>query len=134
MEKLKVGMGRNFPSENNPLMSLVKNFKNPLKDYEKFVINIEKSIEKDLIKILKNLNIKASVKTDRYSLPIKYQIKTTQYGESYLNAAFETEKLYRNIVKDLLNKDVYKIRFYIFAEIEDCFPMGKVNYYVNYHY
>jgi hypothetical protein len=101
--------------------------------YEESMINLEKKIEKDMIGVLSKMGINASVKTDRYSLPHQFQIKTTQNGESYLNGAFESVKLYRAVLSNLVEMDVYKIRFYIFAEVEDSFPMGKVNYYFNYY-
>ena len=66
-------------------------------------------------------------------MPFNKQIKHTGYGESYLNAAFETGDFFRKIVKEIIDQDLYKVRFYIFSEIEDSFPMGKVNYYFNYY-
>jgi hypothetical protein len=65
-----------------------------------------------------------------------FQIKTTQWGESYLNGAFETEKFFRTVIKTVLNHEPmpWKLRFYVFAEVEDQFPMGKVNYYFNYYF
>jgi len=101
--------------------------------YEEHMINLEKKIEKDMIEVLFKMGIHATVKTDRYSLPYQFQIKTTQNGESYLNGAFESVKLYRAVLSNLVEMDVYKIRFYIFAEVEDSFPMGRVNYYFNYY-
>ena len=140
-EKLLVGMKRNIPSINNSLLGLmyipgkIKLTEDTLEDnYETFIKNIETSIEKRLIIFLNEMGINASVKSERYSLPIKYQIKTTQYGESYLNGAFETYKLFREVAKHVSTNDIQKLRFYVFAEIEDQFPMGKVNYYFNFHY
>ena len=101
--------------------------------YEESMINLEKKIEKDMIGVLHKMGINDTVKTERYSLPYQFQIKTTQNGESYLNGAFESIKLYRAVLSELVRMDVYKIRFYIFAEVEDSLPMGKVNYYFNYY-
>ena len=101
--------------------------------YEEHMINLEKKIEKDMIEVFHKMGIHATVKTDRYSLPYQFQVKTTQNGESYLNGAFESVKLYRAVLSNLVEMDVYKIRFYIFAEVEDSFPMGRVNYYFNYY-
>jgi len=101
--------------------------------YEEYMVNLEKDIEKDMIEVLTKMGINATVKTDRYSLPFQRQIKTTQYGESYLNGAFESIKLYRSVLSEMVELNIYKIRFYIFAEVEDHFPMGKVNYYFNYY-
>jgi hypothetical protein len=101
--------------------------------YEETMINLEKKIEKDMIGVLSKMGVNASVKSDRYSLPFQDQIKTTQHGESYLNGAFESIKLYRAVLHKMVDLNVYKVRFYIFAEVEDSFPMGKVNYYFNYY-
>lgn len=141
---LQTGMTRNVPSANNSLLFFLniggKKSKitpdNYVKEYEKFMVKRELSIEKWLLDTFSHLGINATVKSDRYSLPIMYQIKVTQYGESYLNGAFETFQLFRKVLTTVLNEDPFpwKLRFYVFAEIEDSFPMGKVNYYFNYYY
>jgi len=97
------------------------------------MINLEKKIEGDMIEVFKKLGIHSIVKTDRYSLPYTEEIKVTQYGESYLNGAFESIKLYRKVLKTMIDYDVRKIRFYILAEIEDTEFIGKVNYYFRYY-
>jgi hypothetical protein len=131
-------MTRNIPDMKNQLLFFMDG-KNGKRDdrtpekYEESMINLEKKIEKDMIGVLSKMGINASVKTDRYSLPYQHQIKTTQYGESYLNGAFESVKLYREVLSEMVKMNVYKVRFYIFAEVEDSFPMGKVNYYFNYY-
>ena len=131
-------MKRNIPDMKNQLLFFMDG-KNGREDdrtpekYEEHMINLEKKIEKDMIEVFLKMGINASVKTDRYSLPFKDQIKTTQYGESYLNGAFESIKLYREVLSKMVELNVYKVRFYIFAEVEDSFPMGKVNYYFNYY-
>ena len=101
--------------------------------YEEAIINLEKKIEKKLIEMFTDMNIHAIVKTDRYSLPYTNEIKTSQRGESYLNGAFESIKLYRKVLKTMIDYDVRKIRFYILAEIEDTEFIGKVNYYFRYY-
>jgi hypothetical protein len=131
-------MKRNIPEMGNQLLFFMdgKNGKEKNRTpekYEESMINLEKKIEKDMIKVLSKMGINASVKTDRYSLPFQDQIKTTQHGESYLNGAFESIKLYRTVLHKMVDLNVYKVRFYIFAEVEDSFPMGKVNYYFNYY-
>jgi hypothetical protein len=131
-------MKRNIPNMKNQLLFFMDGKNGKREDrtpekYEESMINLEKKIEKDMIGVLSKMGINASVKTDRYSLPHQFQIKTTQNGESYLNGAFESVKLYRAVLSNLVEMDVYKIRFYIFAEVEDSFPMGKVNYYFNYY-
>ncbi len=131
-------MERNIPNMKNQLLFFMDGKNGREEDrtpekYEEHMINLEKKIEKDMIEVLFKMGIHATVKTDRYSLPYQFQVKTTQNGESYLNGAFESVKLYRAVLSNLVEMDVYKIRFYIFAEVEDSFPMGRVNYYFNYY-
>ncbi len=131
-------MTRNIPEMKNQLLFFMDGKNGREEDrtpekYEEHMINLEKKIEKDMIEVLFKMGIHATVKTDRYSLPYQFQVKTTQNGESYLNGAFESVKLYRAVLSNLVEMDVYKVRFYIFAEVEDSFPMGKVNYYFNYY-
>jgi len=131
-------MTRNIPDMKNQLLFFMDGKNGREEDrtpekYEEHMINLEKKIEKDMIEVFHKMGIHATVKTDRYSLPYQFQVRTTQNGESYLNGAFESVKLYRAVLRNLLEMDVYKIRFYIFAEVEDSFPMGRVNYYFNYY-
>lgn len=123
---------RKIPSPNNSLTFFMEK-KDKVEDYETAMVKLEKQIEKRFIETFRNFDINATVKTDRYSLPYTHEIKHTGYGESYLNGAFESMPLFRKVFKELLNENLYKIRFYIFAEIEDHFPMGKVNYYFRYY-
>lgn len=127
------GMIRKIPSERNSLIFFLEDVKGNKKEYEDSMINLEERIEKALIEMLRELDIQSSVKTDRYSLPYTNQVVHTGYGESYLNAAFLSAPFKRKIVKELLEKNLFKIRFFVFAEIEDHLPMGKVNYYFNYY-
>ncbi len=131
-------MKRNIPDMKNQLLFFMDGKNRRTEDrtpekYEEYMVNLEKDIEKDMIEVLTKMGINATVKTDRYSLPFQRQIKTTQYGESYLNGAFESIKLYRSVLSEMVELNIYKIRFYIFAEVEDHFPIGKVNYYFNYY-
>lgn len=131
--KIPVGMTRKIPSESNSLLFFMKKEENYVHEYEKAMIKKEISMEEWLLNTFSHLGIHATVKSDRYSLPIMYQIKATQYGESYLNGAFETFNIFKKVLREITNQNYYKIRFYMFAEIEDHFPMGKVNYYFNYY-
>ena len=124
-------MERNIPSMENQLLFFLKE-PTPEK-YEESMINLEKKIEGDMIEVFRKLGIHSIVKTDRYSLPYTNEIKTTQYGESYLNGAFESVKLYRKVLNDLIKYNVRKMRFYILAEVEDYEFIGKVNYYFRYY-
>jgi len=139
MEKLIEVKKRAVPSINNSLLFFLGgksgkiNEETYVADYEAAMVKRELSIEKWLLDTFSYLGINATVKSDRYSLPFQKQIVVTQYGESYLNGAFETFSLFKKVLKEVLNEDCYKIRFYVFAEIEDQFPMGRVNYYFNYY-
>lgn len=124
-------MERNIPSMENRLLFFLEE-PTPEK-YEESMINLEKKIEGDMIEVFKKLGIHSIVKTDRYSLPYTNEIKTTQYGESYLNGAYESVKLYRKVLSELIEYDVRKMRFYILAEVEDTEFMGKVNYYFRFY-
>ena len=124
---------RKIPSPNNSLTFFMEKMNGEIAEYETSMVNLEKQIEKRLIDTFRSFDINATVKSDRYSLPYTPEIKHTGYGESYLNGAFESMPLYRKIFKEILNENLYKIRFYIFAEIEDRFPMGQVNYYFRYY-
>ena len=125
-------MNRNIPDMENQLLFYMDKDRTPEK-YEETMIKLETKIEKDMIGVLSKMGINATVKTDRYSLPFQDQIKTTQNGESYLNGAFESIQLYRKVLHKMLELNVYKVRFYILAEVEDSFPMGNVNYYFKYY-
>jgi hypothetical protein len=124
-------MKRNIPDPNNHLISFFidrqKKESSFEEKYEALMINTEKSLEKKLIDLFSNLGIHASTKTDRYSLPYNNQIKITQYGESYVNAAYNSDKLFRQSVRKILDENIYNLRFYIFIEVVDLEPMKIVN-------
>jgi coenzyme F420-reducing hydrogenase alpha subunit len=126
---------RSIPESNNTLLGLIsgKNRKElTIKEYEKQMCNLEKSIEEKVIKMLDMINTHASVKTDRYSLPYKQQIKHTRNASSYLNDAFDTRQFIREIASEVLKYEITKLRFYVFAEMEGGM-FGKMNYYFNYY-
>jgi hypothetical protein len=84
-----------------------------LEDYMKFITEFEIQCENSLIELFNKLNIQSSVKTDRYSLPYREEIISIIDGASYLNHAFTLSNITREIVKELLDKNVYKLRFYL---------------------
>ena len=94
--KSELKMKRNIPNPNNNLVSFFmdrqKKESSYKETYENLMINTEKTLEKKLIDVFNKLGIQASTKTDRYSLPHNNQVKITQYGESYVNAAYNSEK------------------------------------------
>jgi hypothetical protein len=105
-----------------------------LEDYMKFITEFEIQCENSLIELFNKLNIQSSVKTDRYSLPYKEEIISIIDGASYLNHAFTISNITRDIVKELLDKNVYKLRFYLTVDAiiendtEERFFFGRVVY------
>ena len=138
MEKIKricinVNTLKSEPNKNNPLLKVIINKYTEAESYETITKRIEGQIEKDFIDILTNLGIKSSLKPNKYELPVHYEIKVTNHGESYLNGAYESFSFFREVLKDILNKNVRKIRFYVFMELTNNTRFGEVNYSFRYY-
>ena len=102
--------------------------------YRKEIEAFEKKCEDSLIGTLSRLDIHAIVKTDRYSLPYQKEVIVELGGESYMNGPYEFFRVARKLVKELLNENVYKIRFYILVDVDTEFGMmGKVTYKLRYY-
>ena len=105
-----------------------------VEDYMKFITEFEIKCENSLITLFDSLNIQSSVKTDRYSLPYKEEIISTIEGASNLDYAFTLSNITRDIVKELLDKNIYKLRFYLTVDAmiendtEDRHFFGRVVY------
>ena len=126
---------RAIPESNNTLLGLISKVDRKeltIAEYEDHMAKLEKSIEEKIIKMLDMISTHASVKTDRYSLPYKHQIKHTKHATSYLNDAFDTRQFIREIAEEVLKYEITKLRFYVFAEMEGGM-FGKMNYYFNYY-
>jgi hypothetical protein len=110
---------------------------NYLKKIEKF----ERECEKSLIELFSRLSITANVKTDPYSLPYNNEIVVTLNGESYLNGPYEFHRVARRIAKEILNKDLWKLRFYMYVNVLTNQPeqhplmrhLGQVEYRFRYY-
>lgn len=63
--------------------------------------------------LLWNFNINASVKTNPKSLPYTHKISIVQKFNSYVNSVFFIEPLYRKILPQLIEDNLFKIRFFI---------------------
>lgn len=118
--------------------SFVEEFGFEIQNYSEFYINrmieIELQLEKGLLFILNELDFHAIVKTDRYSLPYKKQIKITIENFMFPDSYFHHSYFNRAVLDELYSKDIsYKLRFFVFAEIEDFIPVGKLNIYFNYY-
>jgi len=92
--------------------------------YVEKIEEFERRTEKSLIELLSGMDIKAQVKTDPYSLPYTEEIKVTIGGESYMNGPYEVARVFRKIVKEILNKEVGKLRFYFWINIITEIPEG----------
>lgn len=103
-----------IPELNNLLR---KGKKIDLDEYMKFVTDFEIKCENSLIDLFNSLKIQSSVKSDRYSLPYKEELISIVEGASFLNHAFNINNITRDIVKELLDKWVYKLRFYLTADV-----------------
>ena len=116
---------RNVPNMKNPLLFFLQKDRTPER-YHKYMDDYETKLEKELISLLKSIGISSSVKTNKHTLPHQFQIISKQFSETYLNAAFESKRFFKKIVKELLDKDPYKIRFYVLAEVVDTGIFGFV--------
>jgi hypothetical protein len=103
------------------------------KKFAKLVEKHEIYLEKSLIETLGRISINAVVKTDRFSLPYNNEIVITLYGESYLSGPYEFHKVARKIVSELLEKNIYKIRFYIYMEFNTSSIFGSIDYHFRYY-
>jgi hypothetical protein len=105
--------------------------------YMEKIQEFERKVEKSLIETFKRIDIQGIVKTDPYSLPYRKEIKMTLRGESYLNGPYEIFRVVRPIIKELLNENLYKIRFYVYIDVVTGggfpFSMGEINYYFRYY-
>jgi hypothetical protein len=85
------------------------------------IIKYEIECEYKLRELFRMLSIQSSFKQDRYSLPFTHEVVGEIAVTSYVNYAYNIDNIARVFVKDLLDKNVTKIRFYLFVEevIED---------------
>lgn len=85
----------------------------PQQDPATSLLKLERKMEVGLIDLLSRLDLSASVKSEPKSLPYQREIIQHIYTESYLNGVLEYHRCYRTIVQELLNQEVYKLRFYV---------------------
>jgi hypothetical protein len=128
-------MIRTLPNLNKPILGpLLGHKKRTEENYLTKIEKFEKDCEKSLIDTLGRLDIHATTKTDRYSLPYQKEITMELMGESYMNGPYEFYRIVRRIVKELLNENVYKIRFYILIDVDTDYGfMGKIIYKFRYY-
>lgn len=102
-----------------------------LKIYER-----ERVVEKSLAETFAKLNITAIVKSDPYSLPFQKEIIVPLHGESYANGPYEIYRIARKFVKPLLDDNLFKIRFYVWMDIDTEYgflSQGRINYHFRYY-
>ena len=85
--------------------------------YVKAVTKFEIDCEKKLISLFKKIGIQSSVKRDRFSLPYKQDVIGELSGSMYINYSFNIDNLARRFVKHLLDKNIFKIRFYLHVDV-----------------
>jgi len=107
--------------------------------------SFERKVEEKFINLLKKVNINATVKTDPYSLPYKEEIVYTLHGESYMNGPYEYSRVFRHMLKEILNNGLSKFRFYFYINIITEIPndlkginrltasFGKIEYRLRYY-
>ena len=145
-------MERRIPSNTKHLIYQPLNIKKYLKNEEvtpEFLIDkikeYEEKCEDSIIKTLGKVGINAMKKTDKFSLPYNREIKLTKRGESWVNGPYEFYWVARNIVKELLNENLLRVRFYMFVDISEnvnddpteIHPIfnsrGRIDYYFRYY-
>ncbi len=85
--------------------------------YVSAVTKFEVECENKLKDLLKKIGIQSSTKRDRYSLPYTHEVIGEIEGTSFINYAFNLDNIARVFVKDLLDKNIHKIRFYLFVDV-----------------
>ena len=113
-------MERKIPDFNKNICSPLFGFRNRTatpEDYVKKIQELERKFEKDLIDLLKKMDVYGSVKTIPYSLPYKEEFLVTLKGESYINGPYESKRVFNPIIKELLSKNINKFRFYFQIDV-----------------
>lgn len=85
--------------------------------YIEAVTKFEIQCETKLKDLFKKVGIQSTVKRDRFSLPYTHEVIGEIEGTSYINYAFNIDNIARVFVKNLLDKDIHKIRFYLFVDV-----------------
>jgi hypothetical protein len=111
---------RNEVDLNNSMISIglrLLNYESKTHEYYiQKLENYEKRCEDRVIEFLRDIKIDASVKTIPESLPYKNEIVNEFHCRTYINEAFDFSSVLRSIAKELLQKNVTKIRFYFYID------------------
>lgn len=95
----------------------IKGAKYDAESYINAITKFEIECEGKLKDLFKRIGIQSSVKRDRYSLPYKHEVIGEIEGTSFINYAFNLDNISRVFVKDLLDRNVTKIRFYLTVDV-----------------
>lgn len=85
--------------------------------YIEAITKFEMKCEVKLTGLFRQIGIRSSVKRDRYSLPYKYEIIAELERGSNIDDVYNLNNIARVFVKDLLDKNVGKIRFYLLVDV-----------------
>jgi len=122
-ELKNVQLVRNIPSmENTRLQCLMTDVERTPENYEVKMRELEIELEREFGEFLERLGVQASVKGDRYSLLVH---------EDY--TSFNTRDLYRILAKDVVDHEIYKMRYYVFIEVYDFNIYTSVVYSLRYY-
>lgn len=88
-------------------------------DGNAWAIKKEKAIEAQLTELLGQIGIRATVKSDRYSLPATGSVMSSNSFDSYIPAIYSADNVSRKFIKEILNADCQKVRFYVYIHTED---------------
>ena len=77
----------------------------------------EEELQQEMIRTLHNVGIQASVKTDKFSLPYTREKIVVVPFVSFLNAVFNYSKVFRPIVRELMDLNTRRIRFYFWTDL-----------------
>jgi hypothetical protein len=95
----------------------IKGAKYDAESYVNAIVKFEIECEQKLKNLFKKIGIQASIKRDRYSLPYTNEVIGEIDGTSFINYAFTLDNIARVFVKDLLDKNFHKIRFYLTVDV-----------------
>jgi hypothetical protein len=131
---------RKIPLDLNDLILSKLIGSSPTKEnYIESINKFELYCEKYLIEIFQKLGIKSLVKSSRKSLPYNYEIIVVLEEETDMNAPYEVFRFANKILKDILVKDIKKLRFYIQIDVYTrnenyIADWGRIEYRFRYHY
>ena len=85
-------------------------------DLNEFFEKLENQQEKSLIELFSEVGIKATVKTDKYSLPHQGEVVFKAICESDVQHMYLRYRFFRPILAKMLELNATKIRFYLHYE------------------